>query len=134
MTTDRLKQALIAHLEANNPSEDISIYDATARATFDVPCIAVAIPSVERHSVALQGVQRCGVEITLRCHAGDEEDADVSTWVDRIETALNNPSEIRALLDEGLRMDFWDYQGASTDWDGSIMETTFSAECLVTRV
>jgi len=134
MTTDRLKQALISHLETNNPSEDITVYDATARAAFGLPCIAVGVPTVERHSVALQGVQRCGVEIVLRCHAGDEEDAEVSAWVDQIETALNDPSEIRALLDEKIRMDFWDYQGAHTSWDGSIMETTFSAECLITRV
>jgi hypothetical protein len=134
MTTNRLKKAIIAHLEIVKPDEDITVSDATQREQIQLPCLAVGIAGAERHSVALQGVQKCQVEITLRCHAGDEAEANVDEWVDRIETALNDPSEIKALLDEGIRMDFWDYHGATTEWDGSVMETTFAAESWVVRV
>ena len=134
MTTTRLKKAIIAHLEIVKPDEDITVSDATQREQIQLPCLAVGIAGAERHSVELQGVQKCQVEITLRCHAGDEAEANVDEWVDRIETALNDPSEIKALLDEGIRMDFWDYHGATTEWDGSVMETTFTAESWVVRV
>jgi hypothetical protein len=134
MTTNRLKKAIIAHLEIVKPSEEITVSDATQRQQIELPCLAVGIAGAERHSVELQGVQKCQVEITLRCHAGDEAEANVDEWVDRIETALNDPSEIKALLDEGIRMDFWDYHGATTEWDGSVMETTFNAESWVVRV
>jgi hypothetical protein len=134
MTTNRLKKAIIAHFEIVKPSDDITVSDATQREQIQLPCLAVGIAGAERHSVELQGVQKCQVEITLRCHAGDEAEANVDEWVDRIETALNDPSEIKALLDEGIRMDFWDYHGATTEWDGSVMETTFAAESWVVRV
>lgn len=133
-TTQRLKARLIAYLGDVSPSDDIAIVDARQRAEIELPTLSVDVPSAEAHSVVLANIQRCEVEIVLRCHAGDEADADVNEWIDQIESALNDPSAIRAIMGSKIRMDHWLYTGSVQDWDESVMETTFSAECLVTRV
>lgn len=132
MTTDRLKKGLIEYLGENKPTEDFLVYDAQGREVFDLPSLAVEIPTVERYSIALPGVQRARVEVTLRCHAGDADDMDV--WQDRIESLLNDPSAIRLVLDEGIRLDLWDYEGGSSSWQDSVVETKFTAEAIVCRV
>jgi hypothetical protein len=47
---------------------------------------------------------------------------------------LNDPTSIKSILDEGIRMDHWLYQGSTQEWDESTLEVTFSAQCLVTRI
>ena len=133
-TTQRLKARLIAYLGEVSPSDDIAIVDARQRVEIELPTLSVDVPSAEAHSVVLANVQRCEVEIVLRCHAGDEADTDVDEWIDQIESALNDPSAIKNLMGSTIRMDHWLYTGSVQDWDESVMETTFSAECLVTRV
>jgi hypothetical protein len=132
MTTDRLKKAIVEYLRENKPSDDFLVYDAQGRETFSLPSLAVNIPSVERYSLALPGVQRAQVEVVLRCHAGDGDEMDL--WQDQIESLLNDPSAIRMLLDEGIRLDLWDYAGGSVSWEESVVETRFTAEAIVSRV
>lgn len=133
-TTQRLKARLIACLGEVSPSDDIAIVDAHQRDEIALPTLSVDVPSAEAHSVVLANVQRCEVQIVLRCHAGDEAAADVDEWIDQIESALNDPSAIKNLMGKTIRMDHWFYAGSVQDWDESVLETTFSAECLVTRV
>lgn len=135
MTTQKLKDNLIAYLTETNPDADqISIADKTARATFDLPMITVDVPSAEAHSIALCNVQRCEVEITLRCHSGDEPEAEIPAWQDVLESVLNDPSRVKSACANGIRMDFWNYDGSETTWDESTMETRYTATCLVTRI
>lgn len=131
-TTQRLKAAIIAYLDDNSPDEAIAIVDSRQRAEIELPTLAVDIPSAEAHSIAIAHVQRCEVAITLRVHSGDDESID--GWIDAIETALNDPSSIRAAMTQGVRMDHWVYAGSEQTWDESVLEVVFSAECLVCRV
>lgn len=132
MTTDRLKRALVTYLQANKPSADFIVYDSQNRDTFALPSLVVDIPSVERYSLALPGTQRARVEITLRCHAGDED--DVVAWQDQIESLLNDPSAINAAMGENIRMNLWDYEGGTSTWQESVVETRFTAAAIVCRV
>lgn len=134
MTTERLENNLIAYLTDVLPSEDISIVSDTQRSPIDLPCLSIGAASSERYAVALPGVLKVGVDITLRCHAGDELGSDVESWQDQIETILNDPSIIKSTCNDGILIQFWDYQGSTTSWDESIMETVYKAECLVMRI
>ena len=133
-TTQRLKSGLAAYLLEARPSEDIAVVDATQRAEIALPTLAVQVTNATPHSVALANVQRCTVEIRLRCHAGDESDADVDNWIDQIESCLNDPAEIKAFVNDEIRVDHWLYNGSTTDWDENLLEVTFEAECLATRI
>jgi hypothetical protein len=133
MTTQKLIANLVAYLESTKPDESIAVVDATRRAPIELPTLAVKVATAEPHSVALVNVLRCQVEITLRTHAGDEDGTDPEAWQDQIETILNDPSLIKANCTDEIRIDFWNYGGSETDWDESMMECTFAAECLVTR-
>lgn len=93
-TTQTIKEALIAYLTANSPSESINIADANAREEIEMPCLAVDIQGSEAHSVALQMVNRAEVAITLRAHAGDEADAEINTWIGAIELLLHDHAEM----------------------------------------
>lgn len=134
MTTERLENNLIAYLIDVLPSEEISIVSETKRAEIELPCLSVGAASSERYAVALPGLLKVGVDITLRCHAGDELDSDVASWQDQIETILNDPSTIKSTCNDGILIQFWDFQGATMNWDESIMETVYKAECLVMRI
>lgn len=136
-TTHRLKTALVAYLAEISPNANISVVDADQRAEIDLPTLAAEVGEPQPHSTALAHVQRCPVEIKLRTHAGDETDyptATVNTWIDQIESALNDPAEIKALINDGVAIDYWLYQGSSQEWDESVLETTFTAECLCYRI
>lgn len=134
-TTQALKNNLINYLESANPAPDtIAVVDAKRRAEIELPTLAVEVASAEPHSASLPHIQRSSVEIALRCHAGDEADADVQTWVDQIESALNDASQVKFSCADGMRMDYWIYQGSREEWDESILEVTFSAECLSVRM
>ena len=133
-TTQRLKDALITYLNLLAPSPSISVVDSKQRADIDLPTLAVEVGSVEPHSAALLYVQRAQVTIKLRLHAGDEDEADVDNWIDQIESLLNDPSAVEAASGDNLRMDYWIYSGSSQEWDESILEVSFEAESLITRI
>jgi hypothetical protein len=132
-TSQRLKDSLREYLTIVRPSEDISVVDALQRAEIELPTLAIDVASVEPHSVVMPHIKRCGVEMTLRCHAGDD-DSEVNEWLDQLESALNDPSAIKAACSTDLRMDYWIYNGSEQTWDESVLEVTFSAECLVVRI
>jgi len=134
MTTERLENNLIAYLTDVSPSDQLSIVSDTKRATIELPCLSVGAASSDRYAVALPGVLKVGVNITLRCHAGDEDDSNVASWQDQIETLLNDPTVIKESCTDGILIQFWDFQGATTSWDESVMETVYNAECLVMRI
>ncbi len=133
MTTQKLIDNLVTYLESNKPDESISVVNGTQRAEIELPTLAVSIESAEPHSVALVNVLRCQVEVTLRTHAGDEDGTDPESWQDQIETILNDPSFIKANCNDEIRIDFWNYGGATSSWDEATLECKFAAECLVTR-
>lgn len=134
MTTERLENNLVAYLTDVSPSDQISIVTDTQRAEIELPCLSVGAVTSDRYAVALPGVLKVGVNITLRCHAGDEDDSDVASWQDQIETLLNDPTVIKESCTDGILIQFWDFQGATTSWDESVMETIYTAECLVMRI
>ena len=134
MTSERLENNLVVYLTDVSPSDQISIVNDTQRAESELPCLSVGVTSSERYAVALPGLLKVGVDITLRCHAGDEVDSDVASWQDQIETILNDPSTIKSTCNDGILIQFWDFQGATMSWDESIMETVYKAECLVMRI
>lgn len=133
-TQKRLKTILIDYLLAHRPSEDIEVIDSRQTSLAVLPSLAVSVPSVEPHSKALWSIERCQVSLTLRVHVGDEEDTDLDAWQEAIEAALADPEQITALGDEASLVIFdWTYNGSTVEWDESAIDTTFSADCLVTR-
>jgi hypothetical protein len=133
-TGQRLKAALIAYLTELRPSDDLSVVDANQRTLATLPAIAVQITAMQPHSEALWNVERASVEFTLRVHAGDEDEVDLDEWIDRVESVLQDPSAIVAMGDEAsLAIFHWQYLGATQDFTEAAVDTTFSAECLVTR-
>jgi hypothetical protein len=132
MITDRLKRGIIDYLRENKPSEDFEVYDAQGREAFALPSLAVNIPTVDRYSLALPGVKRTRVEVVLRCHTGDADDCE--SWRDQIETLMNDVSAIRLLIDEGIELHLWDYEGGFSSWEDSVVETRFTAEAIISCV
>lgn len=133
-TSQRLKSGLIAYLEEIKPDADITVVDARRREEIELPTLAVEVTNATAHSVALANVHRCTVEIKLRTHAGDEDLLNVDSCVDQIESALNDPAEIKALISDEIQIDHWLYNGSTTDWDESVLEVVFEAECLCKRI
>lgn len=137
MTTDKLTNALIAILEPVKPDASITVVDARGLADIDLPTIAVDVAAAERHSLALPGVMRCQVEITLRVHSGDGNSrATLKTWADTIEQALNGTAIVRDAITSsglGIRCDYFQMDGGTTRWDETTFEVQFNCECLVTR-
>jgi len=133
-TAQRLKAAVIEYLDEVKPDEAIAVSDANARAEIAPPVIAVDVSGVEAHSIVLAHVQRCQLEITLRAHAGDESEAEIDSWIDQIESALNDPTSLKNLCADRIKIDHWLYQGSEQEWDESMLEVKFSVECLCVRV
>lgn len=131
-TAKRIKNCLITYLMDNRPDESIAIIDASQRELATLPALAVAVSSIAPHSEALRDVERAQVELTLRIHAGDEDETvDIDSWTDQIESALNDPSAIVALgEDTGLYIYHWIYSGATQSFNDAALDTTFTAECL----
>ena len=137
MTTNRFKTALKTFLETRKPDDSITIADGKDFRQIALPAIVADVPSAEAHSATLVGVLRCQVEITLRAASGDHEQSEIETWVDALETVLNDPSLLKAELSgsqSGVRVDYWEYQGATNEWNETTLETTFSALALMQRI
>ena len=130
-----IKDALIAHLSAHTPDEAIAIVDGKQREDLALPTLTVDCTGTEAHSSALSMVHRATVECVLRCHTGDEDDADIPAWIDAIESVLFDVSGCKAAItgDRVLTYDFI-YGGSSQDWDEAVLEVSFSAEVLFARL
>lgn len=99
--------------------------------------IAVDVADPERHSLAIPGVMKCPVTITLRAHSGDDATRDdLTDWADAIEALINDPAEIRDAITaavDGLQCDYFKIDGGSTNWEETTFEATFSAEAWIVR-
>ena len=137
MTTDKLTNALIAILEPVKPDASITVVDARAIAEIDMPTIAVDVGDPERHSMAMPGVMKCPVEITLRAHSGDGETrATLKTWADAIEKAINGTTAVSSAITNaglGVQCDYFQMDGGSTRWEDTTFEATFTAEAWIQR-
>jgi hypothetical protein len=137
MTTDKLTSALIAILEPVKPDSSITVVDARAQADIDLPTIAVDVGEPERHSLAIPGVMKCPVEITMRCHSGDgETHTTLKTWADTIERNLNGQTSVRDAINGtglGLQCDYFQLDGGSTRWEDTTFEASFTAEAWIVR-
>lgn len=129
-TAQRIKDALISYLQEFTPDESIAIVDARARAEIDLPTLTVDVTGSAAHSVALSMVHTATVQCVLRCHAGDESDADVPAWIDAIESLLYDVSGAKAAITGSnvLCYDFV-YNGSEQEWDEALLEVTFTADC-----
>lgn len=137
MTTDKLTNALIAILEPIKPDASITVVDARRLLDIDLPTIAVDVGEPERHSLAIPGIMKCPVEITLRAHSGDTADrATLKTWSDTIEKAINSPSTTRDAISSsglGIQCDYFQMSGGGTRWEETTFEASFTAEAWVVR-
>lgn len=137
MTTDKLTNALIAILDAAKPDDSLVVVDARNQEDCAFPLIAVDVQEPERHSLAIPGVMKCPVEITLRAHPGDGETrATLTSWEDDIERLLNDPASIRDSITFqglGVQCDYFQIDGGSTKWDETTFEATFTAEAWIVR-
>jgi hypothetical protein len=138
MTADKLKRQLIATLLRLRPSEEITVCDVNNLEEIEMPILAVGIPSMEPHNVALVGVHRVGIEITLRAQSGDDQTREeIEAWCDAVETTLNDPSLLKAEFtgsQSGIRLDHWEYEGCSPEWKNATLECTFTANGLIQRI
>ena len=130
----RLKALLIEHLSNHKPDVNIEVIDAKRLDEAVLPTIAVEIPSENAHSQALWNVIVCQVAILYRNHVGDIEQEQLDANNDAIEQALQNPNIMLDLGSEaGLVIFNWIYQGSSQDWSDSLIDTVYTAQCIVTR-
>jgi hypothetical protein len=130
----RLKMLLIDHLLSQKPQVDIEVVDAKRLDEAVLPTIAVEITSENAHSQALWNVIVCQVAILYRNHAGDIDQEQLDANNDAIEQALQNPNIMLDLGSEaGLVIFNWIYQGSTQDWSDSLIDTIYSAQCIVTR-
>ena len=78
----------------------------------------------------MRGVLNIELEVTLREHTGDDE----TGLQDRLEDLLNDPDLMTEILNDGVRVDHWQYDGATESWDEAVRETAYSANLLAVRV
>lgn len=131
-TSQHLKLATIAALDANTPDNSITIVDAKTRAMIELPTLSVDVTSVAAHSEALQHVEAVNLSIVLRLHTGDEDEQNIDNWIDQIETILSDASYMKSIGDS-LKVYSWVYQGSSQEWDENILEVEFTADALCSR-
>jgi hypothetical protein len=133
-TTQQLKTALMTYLGECDLSS-LSIVDANQRAEFILPILAVDLVSAEVFNQALPMVHGAEIAITLRAHSGDEDDAEVSSWVDIVESALHDRSALTDILSSsGIKVFDWTYDGSVEEWDDAVLHVTFTAKCVVERI
>jgi hypothetical protein len=132
-TSQRLKLAVIAALEANKPDHTISVVDAHSRAEISLPTLAVEITGVSSHSEALQVVELVELTATLRIHSGDEITSETEAWIDQIERVFSDGNAVMAESNALLRVYSWVYGGSVQSWDESVLQVTFSASSYCAR-
>ena len=128
-----LKSILIDYLTQNKPAANIEVVDAKRLDLATLPTIAVEVSNESAHSQALWNVIVCQVSILYRVHAGDIEQSELDDHLEVIEQAIQNPNDMVILGDESSLVIFnWLYQGSTQDWNDSMIDTVFTAECIVT--
>jgi hypothetical protein len=128
-----LKSILIDYLTQNKPAANIEVVDAKRLDLATLPTIAVEVSNESAHSQALWNVIVCQVSILYRVHAGDIEQSELDDHLGVIEQAIQNPNDMIILGDESSLVIFnWLYQGSTQDWNDSMIDTVFTAECIVT--
>lgn len=128
-----LKSILIDYLSDNKPTAEIEVIDAKRLDLATLPILAVEVSNEVAHSQALWNVIVCQVSILYRVHAGDVEQSELDDHLAVIEQAIQDPNSIIALGDESSLVIFnWLYQGSTQDWNDSMIDTVFTAECIVT--
>lgn len=133
--TQHLKAAIIEHLGDNTPDETIAVVDSKQRAEIAFPTLTVSAPATSAFNESLPMVEKIEVEITLRIHSGDTDEASIDSWADQIESLLNDVSIIgNAASKNGIKIYDWTYGGSSQEWADSVIETTFTAECICGRI
>jgi hypothetical protein len=133
--TQRIKDTLVSYLSDNSPDDSITVADANTRAEIALPILAVDIQSAAAHSVALCMVTTAEVAITLRAHAGDEDDADIPTWIDQIESLFFDKSAMLDVLNQSeVTVYDWTYNGSTQTWDESSLEVSFTAAVILQRI
>jgi len=134
-SAQHIKESLMGYLAEHTPDESIAIVDGKQRADIDLPTLTVDCTGTEAHSTTLSMVHRASISCVLRCHTGDEDDADIPAWIDTIESVLFDVSGCKAAItsDQVKAYDFV-YSGSSQDWDESVLEVSFSAEVLFARL
>ena len=134
-TTKALTTGLVDHLNDNTPDESIAVVDARTRAEIALPTLAVGVTASKAFNESLHMVDRLEVEIILRAHAGEDDDATDESWCDQIESKLNDISVILAALNVGaLKVYDWTYNGSTQEWSDSVLETRFEAEAICARI
>jgi hypothetical protein len=129
----RLKKIIIDHLIQYKPAADIEVIDAKSLDLATLPTIAVEVGSESAHSQALWNVINCQVSILYRVHAGDIEQSVLDDHLETIEKSIQDPNNIVSLGDESSLVIFnWLYQGSTQDWNDSMIDTVFTADCIVT--
>lgn len=131
--SQRLKLAIIDALKPVMPDTSITVVDAKQRELIELPTFAVDVASVSAFNETLQMVQRIGMEMTLRIHSGEDEEAMLNTWIDQIESALCDESALKFSLGTSLLIHQWVYMGSDQEWDGEIIEARFYSEVLASR-
>ena len=133
--TRSLTEGLVDHLSENVPDETIVVVDARRRGSVELPTIAVSVESTEPFNEALHMVQNLEVEMVLRTHVGDDDGVAVDSWVDQIESNLNDVSVVLTAINTGeLRAYDWTYEGSTQEWDESVIETSFKANAICSRI
>jgi len=128
-----LKSILIDYLTQHKPAADIEVIDAKRLDLATLPTIAVEVGNEAAHSQALWNVINCQVSILYRVHAGDVEQSELDDHLEAIEQVIQDPNEMIVLGDESSLVIFnWLYQGSTQNWNDSMIDTVFSAECIVT--
>jgi hypothetical protein len=129
----KLKTILIDYLNQDKPDLNIEVIDAKRLDIATLPIIAVEISNESAHSQALWSVIACQVSILYRVHAGDIDQSELDNHLEQIESKLQDPNVMVQLGDENSLVFFnWLYQGSTQDWNESMIDTVFTAECLVT--
>ncbi len=131
----RIKNELITYLSDNSPDESIAMVDARQRGEIELPTLTVDVVGTAAHSTTLSNVTQAQVQIVLRCHAGDEAESDIPTWIDVFESYFFDKSLMIATCGSANGVTFydWNYNGSTQDFDDAILEVTFTADILFMR-
>jgi hypothetical protein len=129
MKSKRIISNLIAYLESQLDGLGIRVADAQDVSALSLPCVAVAVSSLESYAASMKNVHRAEITVSIRQHVGDDDTQDMPAAIgDIVESALCDYSAAKSYV---AGCDFWQYGGATDEWDGSILETTHSVSAVV---
>lgn len=124
-----LKTGIMQVLEINKPSESILVADGKSREQVSFPSIVVDIIDVSNHSSALAIVKKIKLTVSILSHSGDEDEAEINSWSDQVESILNDVSLMSdSFNSSSLILYDWEYSGSDQAWDESTLEVRFSVD------